>query len=137
MVETTEISVEGRVAGLDVGHPAALNACAELLADLKSVPELEAAERDAGGHEGKGALTELIVGLGSSGSIAAFARIVRLWLERDRHRSLTVSIAEQETGKVIKIEGEHISIGTLTDALGAADQRAGYETPGQSAGTDG
>jgi hypothetical protein len=136
MVQMPEIGVEGRVAGLEAGHTAALDALDELFADLKSVPELKAAERDAAGHGGKGALAELIVGLGSTGSIAAFARIVRLWLERDRHRSLTVSITERETGKVIKIEGENISIGTLTEALGAADQRPGEET-GELAGTDG
>jgi Effector Associated Constant Component 1 len=136
MGPTVEVRVEGHVAGLEGSHPAVLGALDELFADLKSVPELKTAERDVAGRAGKGVLAGLIVVLSSTGSITAFARIVRLWLERDRHRLLTVSITELETGRVIKIEGEQISIGTLTDALGVVDGRPGEE-PGEPAGADG
>ncbi|MGH3779051.1 MAG: hypothetical protein ACRDRO_00085 [Pseudonocardiaceae bacterium] len=134
MTQVTEVSVEGRLVGLEAGHPAVLDALDEFFTDLKSVPELRAAEQDAVGSGGKGVLAELIVGLEGTGSIAAF---VRLWLERDRHRSLTVSVTEQETGRVIQIEGKSISIETLTEALSAAahqrSEKNEKKAPGRTA----
>ena len=136
MVKAAEVGVQCGIAGLDAGHPAVLGALGELFADLRSVPELKAAEHDAVQQEGKGALAELIVSVSSAGSIATFARILRLWMERDRHRSLTVSITEQESGRVVKIEGENISIDSLAEALNAAGRIAGAE-PGDTPGADG
>ncbi|WP_406262782.1 hypothetical protein OIA45_19740 [Streptomyces chartreusis] len=124
----TEISVDGRLIGVKDDHPAVLDARDELFEDLRSKPGLTAAEHDvAGDGGGKGAVTELIVGLSGAGSLAAFVQLVRLWLGRDRRRSLTVSITEEATGKVIRIEGEHISIESLTEALRAANGNAGVE----------
>lgn len=120
MAQMAEAALTAGVKGLAADHAAALAACDELAADLKSVPQLRVAERDSGDHVGKGVLAEVFVGLGGAGSIAAFVQIVRLWLGRDRRRSLTVSISEQPTGKLIKIEGENISVDVLTAALGTA-----------------
>ncbi|WP_406329813.1 hypothetical protein [Streptomyces sp. NBC_00203] len=132
------ISVEGRLTGVAIDHPAALDAHDELVEDIKSVPGLTATERDAAGDGGgKGALTELVVGFSSAGSLAAFVRLAQLWLGRDRRRSLTVSITdsvtENGTAKVIRIEGEHISTESLTEALRAASGNSD-EGPAEATG---
>jgi hypothetical protein len=54
------------------------------------------------------------------GLLRAFVRIVQLWLSRDQRRKITVSVYQVPDGKTITIEGERISIDTLTSALGAA-----------------
>ena len=114
--------MDGQIAGLDRGHPTALAALDELLSDLKSASEMRVAQRYVSNRGDKGAWAELTVSLGSTSTIAAFVRIARLWLERDRHRSLTISISEHETGKIINITGERISVESLTEALKAAER---------------
>jgi Effector Associated Constant Component 1 len=119
-VVTAEASIEVQLAGVALQHPAAQAVVGELLADLRGIPELRARERDATSDGSKGVATEIVVSLGTSGAIAGLVQIVKLWLHRDRRRSLTVSVHDTDDGMTINIEGKNISISTLTDALGSA-----------------
>ena len=94
-------------------------ASGELLADLRSSPDLRAREVDAPSDGSKGAATEILVSLGASGSIAGFVRIIQLWLGRDRRRSLTVSVGRNTGEETISIEGDNLSVDALTKALDA------------------
>jgi Effector Associated Constant Component 1 len=105
---------------LDPGHTAAQAGIGELFADLKDVPELRASEHETGEGDRKGVASELLVSLGTPGAIAGLVRIVRLWLSRDRRRSLTVTIRDTADGTSITVAGDHISTETLASALDAA-----------------
>jgi hypothetical protein len=100
-------------------HQATLAAVADLRADLDRLPELRARERHTTEHGTKGALVDLVVTLSSSGSLAALARVIRLWLGRDRRRSLTVTFQQDGKETVIKVGGDPISIENLNKALSA------------------
>lgn len=115
----TDGRVEIRLAGLLPGHSAVEAASGELLADLRSSPDLRAREVDAPSDGSKGAATEILVSLGASGSIAGFVRIIQLWLGRDRRRSLTVSVRSNTGEETISIEGDNLSVDALTKALDA------------------
>lgn len=68
----------------------------------------------------KGPLTELVVSVSTSGGVAALVKIVRIWLGRDRKRSLQVTVRTAENATTYKISGEGVSVETLQDALEAA-----------------
>lgn len=124
--------------GVDPGHPAFQACRAELIDDLRTVPSLQARERDVPSDGGsKGPLTELVVSVSASGGIAAVVKIVRIWLARDRKRSLKITV--QTTAHVTKydISGENISIETLRDALEAAVRPPSSATHLRPAQTDG
>ena len=107
-----------QLAGLTLDHPAAQAAVGELLTDLQGEPELRARQQDGAAEQGaKGAATEVIVSLATSGSLASLARILRIWLSRDQRRSLTVAIRGIPDGKVISIAGEKISADVLAAAV--------------------
>jgi hypothetical protein len=122
-----EATVEMSLAGIGAGHSAAQGAAGELLADLKSAPELRIRQRDVPSDGSKGTATELVVSLGASGATASFVRIVKLWLTRDRRRRVTVSVQDVPGGRTVTIEGDSISIDTLTKALGSL----GNSSPGK------
>ncbi|MEI5101708.1 hypothetical protein RB200_28405 [Streptomyces sp. PmtG] len=127
MSPMAEVGVEGRLAGLDAGHAAVLDARAELIADLRSVAGGQVAERAVPAEGAKGVATELVIGLTGAGSVTAFAQIVKAWLQRDRRRSVTVTVTESETGKVVRIEGDAISNEVLAAALNGQELQPGPE----------
>ncbi|MEV6106497.1 hypothetical protein AB0M28_17520 [Streptomyces sp. NPDC051940] len=122
MGRTREVRIEERLAGLDAGHEAALEARAELLADLRAAAGLEAHERALPAEGTKGVATELVIGLSGAGSVGAFAQIVKAWLGRDRRRSLTVTVTESANGKVVRVEGDTVSNDALIAALNGQEQ---------------
>jgi Effector Associated Constant Component 1 len=122
---TAEASINVRLAGLGLGHPAAQAAIAELLADLRRAPQLPAREYEASSEGVKGGSLEILVTLGTSGAIASLVQIVKLWLTRDRRRSLVVSVRNTADGVDINIEGEQISVAALTQALASTAKLGG------------
>ncbi len=107
--------------GLTPDHPAMQAATAELLEDLRREPRLRAQQEDTAAMDGaKGGMAEVVISLATSGSLASIARILHLWLGRDRRRSLTVDIHDGPDGKAISVEGDKISVDVLADAIRAS-----------------
>jgi hypothetical protein len=110
--------VKPRIVGVADSHPAVQGAIAELLTDLRDVPELTAEERSRASEGSKGALSELVLAVGASGAIPGLIRIFHLWLGRDRDRSLTLMRQYGDKPvEVIHISGNDISAAAVQDAL--------------------
>jgi Effector Associated Constant Component 1 len=122
---TVEASLEVGLTRVASDHPATQAAAADLWADLGSAQELRVRERHAADPGTKGAAVDIVVALGTSGSIGAFVKIIQLWLSRDRRRSLTVSVVRGAEETVIKVDGDPVSIDTLADALDSVVRLSG------------
>jgi hypothetical protein len=121
-----EVTVDIDIRGIDRAHPAFQGAWAELLTDLRVSPGLRAQERDVAAEPtmtGKGWETELIVGLTGTGTVTGLVQALKLWLGRDRRRSVTVTVRSDGQEAHYDIAGENISVGTLESALDAAVHR--------------
>jgi Effector Associated Constant Component 1 len=121
-----EITVDADIQGIDQAHPAFQGAWGELLADLRAIPGLRAQERDVATEpamKAKGWETELIVGLTGTGTVTGLVQALKLWLGRDRRRSVTVTVRFGGQDVSYEIAGENISTGTLQAALDVAVQR--------------
>jgi Effector Associated Constant Component 1 len=127
-VASTRIDVFPGMSSLSDQHPAFLEAAAELDAMLREDPEVPARPASAAGPgagaAGKGALLAAAVDLGGSATATtAFVRIVRLWLQRDRRRSIVLRRTLPDgTTLEREISGEGISDQTLRAALESIDQ---------------
>jgi hypothetical protein len=115
-----EATLEVRFTGIGPQHSAAQTAIAELMADLRSVPDLRSREHAGAGEGMKGVPPEILVSLGTSGAVAGLVRIAKLWLNRDRRRTLTVRVLTGGEEKVISVEGDQISVDALNKALDSA-----------------
>jgi hypothetical protein len=118
-----EITVDADIRGIDRAHPAFQGSWGELLADLRATPGVHPQERDVAAEptvKGKGWETELIVGLTGTGTITGIVQAFKLWLGRDRRRSVTVTVHSGGQEARYEISGENISTDTLQTALGAA-----------------
>jgi hypothetical protein len=115
-----DASLTVHLGSLPADHEAVVTAVADLRADLQRAPQLRTRERHTGETGTKGAVVDLVVTLAGSSSLAAVAKIVQLWLSRDRRRSLTVSFQKNGKETRIIVEGDPISTDNLTDALSAA-----------------
>lgn len=121
-----EVTVDADVGGIDRAHPAFQGAWSELLADLRATPGLRAQECDVAAEtamKGKGWETELIVGLTSTGTVTGLVQALKIWLGRDRRRSITVTVRSGSQETSYEIAGENISTGTLQAALDVEVQR--------------
>jgi Effector Associated Constant Component 1 len=121
-----EITVDADIRGTDRAHSAFQGAWGELLADLRVTPGLRAQEHAMAAEtvtNGKGWETELIVGLTGTGTVTGLVQALKLWLGRDRRRSVTVTIRSGSQETSYQITGDNISTDTLQAALEAAAQR--------------
>jgi hypothetical protein len=121
-----EINVDADIRGIDRAHPAFQRAWGELLADLRATPGLRAQERDLTAEtatRAKGWETELIVGLTGTGTVTGLVQALKIWLSRDRRRSITVTVRSDGQEASYEIAGENISTGALQAALDVAVQR--------------
>lgn len=93
-------------------------ATGELIADLRGVAGLRVTEEDAPGTGHKGGLTDLVIALGGPSVVAGVVTVVRLWLSRDRRRSLTIRAARSGEDLVwIEIAGDNIAERTVHEAI--------------------
>lgn len=93
-------------------------ATGELIADLRDVIGLRVTEEDAPGTGHKGGLTDLVIALGGPSVVAGVVTVVRLWLSRDRRRSLTLRAARPgEEPLWIEITGDNIAERTVHEAF--------------------
>ncbi|MBD0673998.1 effector-associated constant component EACC1 [Streptomyces sp. CBMA156] len=126
MSSGTSLAVALSIEGLDAGHPAVEQAYAELLDDARAVPGLTVDERMAPvqGRKG-GELANLLLVPGGSAVVVAVARIFRLWLQRDRARSLSVTVSRAGSEDVtVQASGEAVSIEALERGIQQALERS-------------
>lgn len=120
---TVDFLVQLRVAGLDHDHPAFEAAMEEFSADARDAVELKVAERNAVSHGSKGGvLQELVLTASAAPSSAvAVVQLVKLWLRRDRHRSINVTI-RQEGKKPVTVEasGDMLSLDSFEKIVNKA-----------------
>lgn len=121
-----EIAVDADIRGIDRSHSAFQAAWGELLSDLRTDSGLRTQERDVAAEAakpGKGWETELIIGLTSTGTVTGLVQALKIWLSRDRRRSVMVTIRSGGQEARYEIAGENISTGTLQAALNVAVQQ--------------
>ncbi len=113
------LAVEPILDGLERGHPAHRAATTELL-DVS--PKTTAAPVDSV-LGAKGPSSDLVWQLAPAAPViaAALVRGWRLWLQRDRRRSLRITVKESgATRTEIIINGDNVSLETLENAVGLA-----------------
>lgn len=115
------VRVELLDASIPPGHQLAERMVTEFVNDARDCAEieLEIAHEVVAGR--KGAIDQVLLGLGPAG-IVAFTRIVRLWLQRDRHREMHVTVDHQNGALPLEIHlaGENLSQQDLQKGLTAA-----------------
>jgi hypothetical protein len=116
------VQVTAGVEGLYEDHPLRLAADDELRAMLREQPSVLVKAAPAKVPDNaKGFLQDLVVNLGGGGAAATFAlRAFRLWLERDKRRTLTMTHTDAD-GRVStrRIEGTAVSDAALREAIAA------------------
>lgn len=120
MAEQVKLQVVPSMEGLDKGHPASEMAISEFNAHLHELSSIKIEERDAevAWPGSKGALEHLT--LDPEGAAAAWAvvRMAKLYLSRDRRRSLTVTIDRPgHEPQTITASGDSVSVGALERAI--------------------
>jgi hypothetical protein len=118
MEDTLPVRVEIGLAGLERGHPATQLAAEEFWYDVGAEPTLTV--EDTGGPltGTKGVEQVLTVVLTSPVAMYSLVKIVKLWLGRDRDRSVSVSFDSPEgAASTVTVDGEKISIDLLEKAL--------------------
>ncbi|WP_208565733.1 effector-associated constant component EACC1 [Micromonospora antibiotica] len=118
-------------------------ATSELIVDLREVVGLRVTEEDTPGTGHKGGMNDLVIALGGPSVVAGVVTVVRLWLSRDRRRSLIVRSARPGEEPVwIEITGDNIAERTVHETvqrlLGAPDplDRASELDPGPGSDSD-
>ncbi|KAB1948565.1 hypothetical protein F8271_02210 [Micromonospora sp. ALFpr18c] len=105
-------------------------ATAELVADLREVDGLRVTEEDTPAVGQKGQWTDLVIALGGPSVVAGAVTVFRLWLGRDRRRSLTLTAWRAGADPLrIEISGDNVAERTVHEAvqrlLGATDPAVG------------
>jgi hypothetical protein len=122
----TEVVLDAGIRGVDPAHSAVQGAWAELRQDLREVHGLRVEERAVAGEgTSKGLESELITlitALTTTATITGFVNVLKLWLGRDRRRTLKVTVRDTGKETVYDISGENISVDALRDAVKAAVQ---------------
>ncbi|MEV6741109.1 hypothetical protein AB0N14_31035 [Streptomyces sp. NPDC051104] len=122
-MEPSKLEVVPHLASLTDDHPAVQEAVGELTSMLRDEPAIVAGSPPTAVSGSKGILPVILVELGgSSVTVGAAVRVFRLWLQRDRRRSIRLrrtlpdgSVIEQE------VSGVAISDQTLRAALEQLD----------------
>lgn len=124
MSTNTDVVVRLKVAELKSNHPALEAATQEFVSDARKTRHVNVVERDVDSPGGKGFLQEFA--LIPSGPSAAWAvvTLVKLWLGRDRRRSVQITIKNPGQDPVIvEATGDSISLQTFEKVI--------YETLGR------
>ena len=120
MPEKLEMQVELGVDGVAGGHPAYLQAAEEFVHDIREQPGIAVAERAAAAPPSgaKGAVQELILAPGTATLALAAVKIMKLWLSRDRRRTIDININRPGSEPVtLHASGEHISLDVLEETV--------------------
>lgn len=112
---SSQLRIQASVVDVSDDHPAATAAVAELVEAIGETSDLDIDEAmvvpqdatDAEGDATKGIAETLIVTMGGPAGIASLAQLLRVWLSRDRDRTLSVVVREEngrERSLDIKLE---------------------------------
>lgn len=113
------ITVIPRLSTLSDDHSSSRDASSELVALLSETRAVAFQAPPTKIAEGKGSLQDIVVNVGGSGVTAGFVlQVLKLWLHRDRRRSL-VFRRTLENGSTVEVEvkGDSISDETLRKAI--------------------
>ncbi|HUC25231.1 MAG TPA: hypothetical protein VMA73_21185 [Streptosporangiaceae bacterium] len=120
MCDDLRIGVDLDLKGLAKDHPAQLHAAEELVNDLQEIPgiRLQVSSAVTELRSSKGVLQDLVLAPGTASGAWVVVNIVKLWLARDRRRTINIRIA-QDGGRTMVVEasGESLSHQALESAM--------------------
>ena len=118
------VSLHAHHDAFDDDHPAFRAQVAQLENEMvREVDEAEVVHHPVPGT--KGTVAELVVALGQAGVLTATVEMVRLWLRRDRARSLEIEWTEGDETHRVTVRGDAIDTATLRPVAEAAAARIG------------
>lgn len=71
----------------------------------------------------KGVVSDILLTLGSSGMLMSFIEFVKVWLQRDTSRSLTLSWSDEGQLQHVELTGERLDEATLAQVMQSVSQR--------------
>jgi Effector Associated Constant Component 1 len=77
----------------------------------------------------KGATTDIILALGSSGALTAAVTMFKAWLDRDKTRALDIEWTDGEQRRTLSIRGTDVGEDTFDELVRAAGRRELGGTP--------
>jgi hypothetical protein len=121
-----ELSVELALEGLEPSHRAHEAAAQEFAEYVRETPGVAVVDAPAQTTEAsKGSWEPLVISIASPTSIAVI-RMFRLWLQRDRRRSVKVKIRSGGQPPVeVEADGENVSLQALQSAVESALKASG------------
>jgi hypothetical protein len=112
------VTVSVGISGLDNHHQAVGLAFSELVNDVNEYPELIVDTTGSVEAGKKGWLEDTIFTVTSAGGAATLVQLVKLWLQRDRKRSLRVTVNRPgEDPFVVEAGGDNMSVDGLKFAV--------------------
>jgi hypothetical protein len=115
------IGVQLGMLGLPGDHPAQLQGTDEFLHDIHDEIGITVKDRavsPANGTRAKGGLPEILLTPGSASAAWALVRIVKLWLARDRRRTIDITLSGPgEESFTVQASGENLSVDALEGAV--------------------
>jgi hypothetical protein len=118
-----ELVIEPRSERFDAGDARWREQVSALYRDLRD--EVGVVRRESTPIPGaKGATTDIILALGSSGALTAAVTMFKAWLERDRTRVLELEWTEGDQPRRLSIRGTDIDDETFDELVRAAGGRA-------------
>ncbi|MGW4222587.1 effector-associated constant component EACC1 [Streptomyces bauhiniae] len=137
MTESVKIGIRTEVVGLAADHPVTQEALDEFASDAREVPGLSVEEGGTPASGAKGGVSELILAPGAPSAAWAVVALVKLWLRRDRSRSMTITIRrEGDDPLTVTVSGEQISTQALETGITKAFGDAEGATRAPEAGED-
>jgi hypothetical protein len=126
-----DIEVQLDVTGLDHENPAFEQATEEFISDVRETPELAVSKlKKPAQREGAtvpttkgGTLQEILVIASAPSSAATVVSLFKLWLKRDRHRTISLKIKPSGKNKepiTVEASGENVSLATLEKVIESA-----------------
>lgn len=120
MSNSLELRLVPGVDGLDKSHHASGQAAEEFYTDMLCLPGVAITERDVETTVSatKGMLQQLVAAPESASAAWAVVKLVKLWLSRDRRRTLTITVSRPGHEPVtIQASGDSISVQALDSAI--------------------
>lgn len=68
-------------------------------------------------------VSDILLTLGSSGMLMSFIEFVKVWLQRDTSRSLTLSWSDEGQLQHVELTGERLDEATLAQVMQSVSQR--------------